>query len=374
MRVVHAIKATRIAGAENHLLTLLPGLRQRGIDAQLLLLTQADAPADDFAAALAAAAVPVERIPIAHHADVRTATRLRDSLRLSAPAILHTHLIHADLYGAIGARLARVPHLITSRHNDDPFRRRWAFRLLSRALWRQTRAGIAISESIRRFCIAVEGARPDAVTTIHYGLPAAPAPDVPAARAAVRALIGAPAEAPVIGFVGRLIAQKGVSDAVAAFALLAERHPAARLLIIGDGPLRASLEAQAAAVGLGARVHFAGWRADAAALMPGFDMFVMPSLWEGFGLVLLEAMAAAVPVVAAQVSAIPEIVVDGETGLLVPPNAPADLATALEVLLNDQPLRRHFGLVGQERGETHFGAARMIDAAAALYRRVAGPA
>jgi glycosyltransferase involved in cell wall biosynthesis len=97
----------------------------------------------------------------------------------------------------------------------------------------------------------------------------------------------------------------------------------------------------------------------------------MPSLWEGFGLVLLEAMGAAVPVVASAVSAIPEVVVPGETGLLAPPRAPASLAGMLETLLADAPLRRHMGLLGYDRVDTVFSVARMADAHAALYERLA---
>jgi glycosyltransferase involved in cell wall biosynthesis len=369
-RIVHLIKATRIAGAERHLTILLPGLRAAGIDARLLLLHPPANPVTDFVEALTVADVPVERVPIAHHADGRAIAALRDRLRAAAPHIVHTHLIHADVFGMAAARWAGVKRVVSTRHNDDPFRRRAPIAGLHRALWGMASAGIAISEAIRQFCIRVEGARPEAIHTIHYGLPPAPAPDVAAARAEVRRLIAAPAAAPVIGFVGRLIEQKGVRYAVRAFARLAEAHPAARLLIIGDGDQRQALEAEAGALGVRARTHFIGWRPDAARLMAGFDVFVMPSLWEGFGIVLLEAMAAGVPIVGSAVSAIPEVVLDGETGLLVPPRDDESLAAAIDALLRDAPLSRHLGLMGQERCETHFGAARMIAATRALYDRV----
>jgi len=375
MRVVHVIKATRIAGAERHLITLLPGLRARGIDARLILLYAPAHPVNDLADALTMAGVPVARIPIRHHADTTVIGRIRDSLRADTPSIVHSHLIHADLFASIASMLARVPHRVISRHNDDPFRRRLPIALANRTIWGMADAGIAISESIRAFCIQVEGAAPDKITTIHYGLPPQPAPDSAHARMALRQAIAASSaldnETPIVGFVGRLIAQKGGSDALRAFALLDDAHRAARLVIVGDGDLRSALEAEAAALGIRARTHFLGWRDDAAGLMAGFDIFLMPSLWEGFGLVLLEAMAAALPIVASNVSAIPEVVAHGETGLLVPPRDPAALAQAIDLLLSDTPLRRHLGLVGQERGESVFSAARMIDATVALYERIA---
>ena len=105
-------------------------------------------------------------------------------------------------------------------------------------------------------------------------------------------------------------------------------------------------------------------------MMAGIDLLLAPSLWEGFGLVLLEAMAQSTPIIASAVSAIPEIVVDGTTGLLVPPRDPAAIADAIRQLLTDQPLARHMGLLGQDRLETYFSADRMADATHELYNRV----
>src|SRR5690606_33724859 len=125
---------------------------------------------------------------------------------------------------------------------------------------------------------------------------------------------------------------------------VAAQIPNACLLIAGDGPLRTQLEAEAAALGLGDAVRFLGWRDDVAQLMHAFDLLLVPSIWEGFGLVILEAMTHQLPTVASAVSAIPEIVVDGETGLLVPPRDVDALAGALVSLFVDVPLRKHMGM------------------------------
>lgn len=370
MRVVHIIKATGLAGAERHLLALLPGLRARGLDVRLLLLHAPTAPAADVAGALAAAGVPVERLLIRRHVDPGVVGRIGGALRALRPDIAHTHLIHADLYGTLAARLAGVPTIITTRHNDDPFRRLPALRLLHAGLWRLTTRGIAISESVRGFCERVEGAPPGKMTTIHYGIPPTAMLDRAAAAGALRAELRLPRHVPLIGFVGRLIAQKGVEYGLQAFARALLTHPTAQLVIVGDGKDRAKLERRARAYGIAGSVHFLGWRADAAALMAAFDLLIMPSLWEGFGLVLLEAMAARTPVIASAVSAIPEIVVHGETGVLVPPRDVAALGDALVALLDDAPLRQHMGLLGEDRLEAHFSAAAMIDKTAALYTTV----
>ncbi len=150
IRVVHLSKVTGIAGSENHLLALLPGLRNRGIDARLWLLVEPGKPVNELFAQASALGIPTTRLTIHHDADITLVWRLARLLRRERPAIVHTHLIHADLYGTVAARLAGVSRVISSRHNDDRFRYRLPVRLLNRMLWRWTDGGIAISHAIRR--------------------------------------------------------------------------------------------------------------------------------------------------------------------------------------------------------------------------------
>jgi glycosyltransferase involved in cell wall biosynthesis len=293
--------------------------------------------------------------------------RLRTHLRALQPDIVHTHLLHADLYGIPAARWAGVPVVVSSRHNDNNFRRRFPIRQVNQLLWRLADAGIGISDAIARFSIEVEGAPVEKIHRIYYGLELAKPLDRASARSALASEIGFPDDTILIGMVCRLIEQKGVSDGLRAFAHVAQQHPNARLLIAGEGPLRTALENEASTLGIKNRVHFLGWRGDIPALMAALDIFLMPSLWEGFGLVLLEAMAQAVPIIATYVSAIPEIVVNDETGILVPARDVEALAAALENLLADKPLRQYMGLQGQDRLETEFSAARMVDETKTLY-------
>lgn len=371
MKVTHVIKATRISGAERHLLILLPALKARGVDVSLLLLESPAHPVDDMAAALEKAGVPVRRIPIYGHVDWRVIGRLRDALREIQPDIVHTHLIHADLFGTLAAKRARVRTIITSRHNDDNFRRLLPVRTLHRLWWRMTSAGIGISQALTRFCIEVEGAPARKMTTIYYGLTPQVA-DRKAARAALLRELNLPATTVLVGMVCRLIEQKGVSYALRAFASVAGQFPAAHVVIAGDGTLRRALEAEAKALGIGGRVHFLGWRDDATDILAALDVLLMPSLWEGFGLVMLEAMAQTVPIIGSRVSAIPEVIVDGETGLLVPPRDADALAGALAALLRDEGGRRHMGLMGQDRVEALFSVAQMTTATLDVYRRCTG--
>ena len=370
MRVVHIIKVIRIAGAEQHLITLLGGLRAQGVDAQMILLVEPQNPMGNYVAALNAQGVPVQPMVIRHHADVTIIPRLRQALAVLSPDIVHTHLIHADLYGTIAAKWLGVP-VISSRHNDDAFRYRALVRLVNRILWRMTSAGIAISDAIKDFSIKIEGATPKQMHRIHYGMDTSVKPlDRAEVKRKLAAELKLPADVQLIGMVCRLIEQKGVGYGLEAFIQLADSFPMAHLLVAGEGLLRPELEARTQAADLSGRVHFLGWRSDTASLMAGLDILLAPSLWEGFGLVLLEAMAQQTPIVASRVSAIPEVVIDRETGLLVEPRDVNALKDALSELLKDAALRQHMGLMGRDRLETAFSATRMVNETIEVYHTV----
>jgi glycosyltransferase involved in cell wall biosynthesis len=372
MRVAHVIKVTNIAGAETHLLTLLSGLRARQIDAQLILLVEPSKPMDDYVDVLAQREIPIYRLIIRADFDPTLVYRLRTTLRMIRPHIVHTHLLHADLHGVLAAKWAGVPVIVTSRHNDNAFRRREPLRSINRFLWRTVNAGIAISDSIAQFAVTVEGASPPKIQVIRYGLDyqtQTPA-ERESTRKAMRDELAIADNIPLTGIVCRLVAQKGVFFGLRAFAQVTYHFPTAQLVIVGDGPLRVDLEAEVTALGLVTNVRFLGWRSDVSRLMTAFDLLLMPSLWEGFGLVILEAMSRQLPVVASAVSAIPEIVTHGETGLLVPPRDVDALADALITLLGDSPLRRYMGMLAEDRLETHFTARRMVDETVKLYGKL----
>lgn len=372
MRAVHIIKTRGIAGAERHLLDLLPGLQRRGVSTRLLVLDDDIDNPNPFADAMTAAGVYVKRMAL-HRRPIDPSMNARIAERLTAyeADIVHNHLIHAEFYGTLGARRVRTPRVITSRHNEDPHRRQLIVNMGARYLWSHTHAAIAISDAVRRFMIDVERVNPDKIHTIHYGLKLPP-PQVDHAKARrhLRALIGADADAPVVGTASRLINAKGLPDVIDAFAQVAAQFPDARLVIAGDGPLKANLESQIKRLNLESRAHMLGWIEDAPSLIAGFDILLMPSRREGFGMTLLEAMGQAVPIIGSTAGAIPEIVAHEESGLLVPPRDPSALAAAMRLLLNDKPLRAHMGLIGQDRLEHLFNAERMIDQTLALYRTV----
>ena len=370
MRVLHVAKVTGIAGAENHLLVLLPALRALGVDAEVVLLQEPGRPVAQLVRAFLAAGVPTFELAINMDLDPWLVGRLARLVRSRGAHAVHTHGVHADLYGRLCLQGLDGMLLLQTRHNDDRFRRLWIMRLLNQWLARRCVRIIAISDAVREFVCAVEGIPPRKVERIYYGLEAAPAPQN---MADLRTELGW-AGAPLIGFVGRLTGQKGVDVLLNAFAIVHRALPMARLLLIGDGPQRAALAALAGGLQISAAVHFAGWREDARAQMAALNVLAIASRWEGFGLVTLEAMQAGVAVVASRVSALPEIVLDGETGLLVPAANAAKLAAALLALLQDPQRAMQLGENGRLRAAQLFTVKQMAVQHAALYLSLAAPA
>src|SRR5581483_1824918 len=253
--------------------------------------------------------VPFERLASPRDLDPALAFRLARTMLSLRPDIVHTHLVHADVYGV----LAPGTRIVSTKHNPDPFRA-GAFRFAERALTARASRVIAISEAVRRFCVEQVGLPPAKVVLVPYGLDALP---------------GAWAENPPLDLafplllaVSRLAQQKGLDTAIRALAAV----PGATLLVLGEGPERAALESLASS--LGVRVLLPGRVGDVAALYRRADLLVHPARWEGFGLAMLEAMLAGKPVVAARAGSAPELVVDGQTGLLVPVDDARALARA----------------------------------------------
>jgi glycosyltransferase involved in cell wall biosynthesis len=335
-----------IGGSERHLLELLPALGELGAEPIFVGLDDPDCDPAEFYDALR---VPAIRIRSAHDVDPLLVGRLARQLRAD---VVHTHLVHADLYGGVAAKL-RGSRLVSTKHNDDPFRA-GAFRPVERVLCRLADRVIAITESLRSFTVERVGVPATKVETIHYGLDGPPEPW------GANPADPVPAGVPILLAVTRLVPQKGVDVALRALAKL----PDAWLVVLGDGSERARLEGLARELDVSGRVWLPGRVPDVAAWLRRADVLVHPARWEGFGMALLEAMLCAKPVVASRVSSIPEVVADGETGILVEPGDPDALAGAVSRVLAD-PGR--YGRAGLERARREFSVERMATRTLELY-------
>jgi glycosyltransferase involved in cell wall biosynthesis len=361
MRVLHSTKVQGIGGAEQHLLTLLPALRARGVDARFLSL---DGGLDSarFHQALEERRIPYERVPCGQDASPRLAFDVVRATRRVAPDLVHTHMVHADVYGSVAAHALRRP-FVSTRHNDDRYLL-GPFRHVDRTFMHGVGRIVAISDAVRRFHVAA-GLPPEKLVTIHYGLdepPRVPSETSPAE-------VGVRPGAPLIVAVGRLIEQKDHTTLLRAFARVHEQRPDARLAILGWGRLEDELRAQVSALGLDGAALLLG-RVEPRAWLERADVFAHTSRWEGFGIVLLEAMLAGLPVVATRVSAIPEIVQDGRTGILTEPGDHETIAAALTSLLDDPHRRAELGAAGRRRAHEEFSVARMTERTIAVYESV----
>ena len=366
-KIYHIFKITGVAGSENHLLSLASHLDRSRYRLTFCLLVEPEPDLSAYIAALETVGVKVVCFAIRADIDPPLLWRLARFLRARRPDIVHTHLIHGDLYGTLAARLAGVSAAVSTKHNDNAFRQRSFYAWLNRALARRQDRIITISHHLKRFCIEVEGLPEEKIVPIHYGLDSHAFLQADGGGDDLRATFGISPDVPLIGVVGRLTEQKGHRYLLEAFSQVIASLPSAHLLVAGDGKLRSALERQVARLRLMHHVTFAGWRQDVAQVMSTMDVLAMPSLWEGFGLVLLEAMAASRPIVASRVSAIPEIVAHGETGLLVPPQDVESLARALLALLSEPSRAHEMGQRGRRRLKEHFSVARMVEQTQAVY-------
>lgn len=370
MKVLHIQKVKGIAGSEKHLLTLIPELARLGYQAEMLVLANNLEQTSSFVNQMLRSSIPTEVVLMTGHLDLRIVLKIRRWIAQRRYDLVHTHLFHADLYGTLAARLAGVRVIISSKHGfaASGWRRYWPYKFTDRMIARLQQRIIVISRGIGDWLVENERLPRRKFELVYYGLDPS--------RFIAEADLRTPpfrTEKPVIGTVGRLIKQKAVDVLIQAFAEVQRCHPNAQLVIAGDGPEKSTLEALVENLGLADHVTFLGYRDDISTLMKHFDLFVFPTYGEGFGLVLLEAMAWEKAVVASRITSIPEIVADQDTGLLVPPGDPRSLAAAISVLLGDPERRRSMGARGRQRLDRLFSVNRMVQETARVYEEVLNP-
>jgi glycosyltransferase involved in cell wall biosynthesis len=349
-------------GGQNQVLLTARGLRARGH--RVVVVAHPDGelrkrlPAD------------LEVVPLAprNEVDLPAAWRLARVLRDLQPEVIHAHDPHGVAVAATAlsiASLPRRPALIAARRVDFHIKSN----SFSRWKYRQVDRFVAASDAIRAMLIE-DGVPPDRTVTVHEGI------DVDRIVAAeplnVREEYWFPPHSLIVGNIAALVPHKGQKYLVDAAAIVVREMPEARFLVLGEGELRTSLEQQIKHLHLAQHVVLAGFRADVLGVLKGLDLFVMSSVTEGLGTSLLDAMAADRAVVATRAGGIPEVVVDGETGLLVPPRDARALAAAILELLRDGTRRRQLADAGFARVKQRFSVDRMVDETLGVYAALAG--
>jgi glycosyltransferase involved in cell wall biosynthesis len=281
--------------------------------------------------------------------------------------VLHTHLFGSNTLGRLLGRLAGVPVVIAHEHwSTKASREVW----VDRALYRLSDRILVPSAASKEMVMRTERIPAGRIDVVYNGVDTAIFAHSEK-REEVRSELHIPADAILLGIVGRLSEEKGGVDfLIRAVARLCKTKPNLRLLVVGDGPLRGNLEALAAESAPGGAIIFTGTRNDVAHLLSAMDLFVLPSLNEALPIVVLEAMAAGLPVIATRVGGVPEIVDHEKTGLLVEPGSEGALYSALEHLICDADLREHLARAGRARVASDFTIERMVERIEGLYEEL----
>ena len=327
---------------------------------------------------------PSLREVIAPRSDLVALGRLERVFRQRAFDVVHTHCAKAGAVGRLAAHRAGMPRIVHTFHGF-PFHefqsapRRLAYVSIERRLGRITDVALCVGNAVAAEAIRRELIAPQRVRTIGVAVDgpdrarASMSARLPQARERARLALGLPADATVVGTVGRLTYQKAPEDFLAAMAAL--RRPGVIGVWVGGGELAERIGRRAQRLP-GSRVIMAGERADVLGLLPAFDVFALPSRYEGLPTVVVEAMICGVPVVATAVNAVPDLVIPGETGLLVPPGRPGQLAAAIRYLLDAPELAARMAAaararLGDQHGEPALRAALMAaySPAAAVWSR-----
>ena len=319
----------------------------------------------EWAAELAALDIPVDSLSRQAGFRPALALELARVLKDRRIDVVHCHHYSPYVYGLLATVIHPRVRLVFTEHgrlsDAAPSRKR---KIVNPVLARWPARLYAVSADLKRHMVA-EGFPAQRLDVIYNGIAAGERPKR-AQRESARLALGVPQDAYVVGTVGRLDPVKNLSSLLRAHGALVRDHPDARLVIVGDGPEFGALQAEAGSLGLGGAVTFTGYRSDVRAIMPAFDVYANTSTYEGVSLTILEAMAAALPVVATNVGGNPEVVVDHETGRLV---AGHDRTIAVALLdLARNPLQRHaMGDAGRWRVKRHFSIERMVQQYAGVY-------
>jgi len=371
-RVLHVVRPAA-GGMKQHVLQLASGLVANGFESQIACPGDADIVQSALAAGIEVRPVPIVG-PLSPVRDVEAVLALADVIRSGSFDLVHVHGSKAGLIGRVAAVLGGCRNVVMTVHNDvlggsvGSRMRGWVERA-ERLLARRTSRVIAVSDALRDELVDTAGLDPALVVTIHNGIDLAPFL-VPVDPLPVRDRYGVPRDALVFGCAARFAPQKGHDTLLAAAIPVLERVPNAYLLLAGDGPLLEPTRRLARASSVGERVLFPGFETDVRGMLAAIDVFVSAPVSEGLGMAAIEAMAAGRPVVSTRTGGVPEVVADGETGILAVPGDPAGLTEAMLRLARDPVARLAMGEAGRARAVEEFSEERMLERTANVYQEV----
>jgi glycosyltransferase involved in cell wall biosynthesis len=354
LRVLFINSIQMWGGAEVWLMDVMHGLTRRGHAVTLACrpgtILEKNARAEGFDVVSVAMRSDFDPVVVA------TMARLMRARRID---VISTNMDKELRFAGLAARLLGGIAVVPSREVDYPLKNKLRYRFTYNWLADHILANSAATK--RSLLMNAPWLNPDRIEVIYKGIDPAPYRQSPEGGIALRDELGIARDAPVVGFVGQIIERKGIPDLVWSIPRVVERLPGVRFLFVGEGKMVEFLLAKTGELGVSANVIHAGFRKDIPAVMNAIDLLVLPSVVEGFGYVLVEAMAAAKPVVATNVSSIPEIVQDDETGVLVDVHDPDQLATAIIDVLTRADRGRALGERGRQVMLEKFTLEKMIE-------------
>jgi glycosyltransferase involved in cell wall biosynthesis len=381
MRVATVITRLNIGGASPPVISLAIGLRDLGHES-LLIVGEPEPGEGSLEGEAVAAGARIVKLPdlrrnISPARDFRVLRQLVARFREFRPDVVATHMSKAGALGRVAARLSGVPVVVHTYHGKgfDVFARGWrrsSALWLERVLARVATGNIVISDKQEQEFLGLGVAPAARMHVIRLGLDLDPFIRAAGGRGGLRAELGLPADALLVGVVARVVAIKGQDVFVRAVARLGDAWPGARFLIVGDGPFRQECEALGRNLGVDGRVRYLGWRRDIPDILASLDLVALPTVmdFEGTPVALIEALAAGRAVVATDVGGVADVVKEGCTGLLVPPGDADALASAIGRLLGDASTREDYGRNGQALVRERYARKRMVDETERYYREL----
>jgi glycosyltransferase involved in cell wall biosynthesis len=369
LRVLHLNTEPTWRGGEQQVLYLLDGLKARGVECQIICQ-----PGKPMAERARAHDHDVVELSMSGEVDVPAMFALRRRIRSGAFTLVHAHTSHAHTLGAMAVRMvgaAKRPKMIVARRVDFSIYRRSFFGLNGLKYKHGVDQYITVSEAIRQVLIK-DGLAPEGIECVHSGIDLARITEAPDRRAELRAELDVPEGHALVGNVAHMADHKGQRYLLDAVPEILAAVPNTTFAIVGDGELRADLLAQAKELGISEHVRFPGFRKDVPSLLKAFDLFVMPSHMEGLGTSVLDALAAGCPVVGTEAGGMPEILLDGQTGLVCPIRDGGAVAKAAIRLLEDRDLAQRLADAGQQRVVERFSTDSMVEGTLRVYRRLLG--
>ncbi len=366
MKILMTESSTTMGGQELAVLLHARGLLKRGHQVRLIL--EPGSPIWEKANRMG---LPVEAVPMRRLKYPSAILAFRSIMRRDIPQVLHLNSSRDSWIGTLAARLVRVsPKVVRTRHISTPLNKNLTTRLLYRHL--VDRVIVTGGETTRRAMVERDGLEPSRVIAFPIGIDLdefKPAPP----RQNLRVELGLPSDHRLVGLISYLRTYKGHEYFIEAASLLLPRAKNVTFVIVGEGPEESAIQARIAELGLTEQVKMLGFREDLLDVFRSLDIFVIPSV-EGDTIpqVLMQALALGLPVVSTTVGSIPDVIQDGETGFMVPPKNAAALADRIEILLDDQDLRRSLGARGHSLIESHYSLDRMLDRLEKVYEEVGG--